>query len=78
MLAQRGWRDELKDCGVTIALDTCSYFTPRVAGLGDHVMTNSAKWAYYAPGILDIDVTFATMADCVETAVAGHLVWADR
>jgi len=34
-------------------------------------MTNSAKWAYYAPGMLDVEVAFGSLEDCVESAVAG-------
>jgi predicted aconitase len=36
-------------------------------------MTNSAKWAYYAPGILGVDVVFASLAACVDSAVTGQL-----
>jgi predicted aconitase len=36
------------------------------------VLTNSAKWAYYAPGNLGLDVVFDSLAACVETAVAGR------
>ena len=34
-------------------------------------MTNSAKWAYYAPGMLPVEVAFGSLTDCVESAVAG-------
>ncbi|MBK8249984.1 MAG: DUF126 domain-containing protein [Gemmatimonadetes bacterium] len=34
-------------------------------------MTNSAKWAWYAPGNLGYEVIFATLDDCVESAVQG-------
>jgi predicted aconitase len=38
------------------------------------VMTDSAKWAYYAPGNLGVDVAFGTLADCVESAVLGDVL----
>jgi predicted aconitase len=37
-------------------------------------MTNSAKWAWYAPGNIGVDVTYGTLASCVESAVAGRIV----
>ena len=38
------------------------------------LMTNSAKYAYYAPGMLDTRVTFGSLADCVRSAVEGQVV----
>ena len=67
----RGWAASLEASGVEIVLDTCSYFMPRMPQLGNHVMTNSAKWAYYAPGMLGVDITFAALRDCAEVAVGG-------
>ena len=40
-------------------------------------LTDSAKWAHYAPGNLGIEVAFGSVDDCVESAVAGHLVRRD-
>jgi hypothetical protein len=37
------------------------------------VMTNSAKWAYYAPGNLGVDVAFGSLAECVASAAAGRV-----
>jgi hypothetical protein len=37
-------------------------------------MTNSAKWAWYAPANLGVQVAFGTMEDCVESAVVGRVV----
>ena len=37
-------------------------------------MTDSAKWAYYAPGNLGVEVVFGSLEDCVESAVAGRVV----
>jgi len=69
----RGWHDQLVDAGVQIVLDTCTYYTPRPAGVEGLVMTNSAKWAYYAPGILDVDVAFGSLHDCVWAAIEGEV-----
>jgi len=37
-------------------------------------MTASAKWAYYAPGNLNVNVMFATTEDCVNSAVGGEVI----
>jgi predicted aconitase len=37
-------------------------------------MTNSAKYAYYAPGLLNTRVTFGSLADCVRSAVEGRVM----
>ena len=73
-LRLRGWRDRLLDAGITIVLDTCTYYTPVTTGVEGTVMTNSAKWAYYAPGILGIDIAFGSLGDCVESAIAGEVL----
>jgi hypothetical protein len=39
-------------------------------------MTNAAKWAYYAPGMLGVEVCFGSLAECAESAVRGE-VWRD-
>ncbi len=77
----RGWADRLRESGVTIVTDTCTYITPILAKV-DAAMTDSAKWAYYAPGNIGVEVVLGSVEDCVATAVAGHLVrddsmWAD-
>lgn len=68
-----GWDSVLNESGVQIVLDTCTYYTPLVNGISGTVMTNSAKWAYYAPGMLGLDVAFASMRECVDSAVRGHV-----
>jgi predicted aconitase len=37
-------------------------------------MTDSAKWAYYAPGNIGASVIFASTEDCIESAVTGRVV----
>jgi len=41
------------------------------------VMTNSAKWAWYAPGNTGLRPVFGSLRECVETAVNGEL-WRDE
>jgi predicted aconitase len=64
---------ELERCGVHIVLDTCTYISSIMNPAGA-VMTDSAKWAYYAPGNVGFDVVLAGPAECVESAVAGKIV----
>ena len=73
-LEARGWDRELRDRGVTIVVDTCTYVTSIMRRLDGVVMTNSGKWAHYAPGNLGIDVVFGTLEDCIASAVAGKAV----
>lgn len=62
---------ELEALGVVFVVDTCTYVTPIIGDRTGVAMTDSAKWAYYAPGNLGLDVVFASAVDCVESAVAG-------
>lgn len=72
-LADRGWPAELEALGVRIVTDTCTYVRPFFDFGAGTVMTNSAKWAYYAPMTLGVSVTFGSLAECVESAVAGEI-----
>ena len=72
----------LADAGVQLVTDNCTYITPVMADIHGTAMTDSAKWAYYAPGNLGLDVAFGSVEDCVESAVRGEVVrdegvWAD-
>ena len=60
--------------GATMVTDTCTYTTPIMGDPVGAVMTNSGKWAYYAPGNLGVDVVLASLADCVESAVSGRVI----
>jgi predicted aconitase len=71
-----GWLRTLVNAGVRIVVDTCTYVTPILRSSNGVVMTNSGKWAYYAPGNLGIEVTFGSLDECVQSAVGGA-VWRD-
>ncbi len=73
----RGWAEGLRSAGVTIVTDTCTYVTPILRETSRPAMTDSAKWAYYAPGNLGVDVVLASTRECVESAVAGKVVLDD-
>lgn len=69
-----GRAERLEQAGVTVVVDTCTYVTAIIRDLSGAVMTNSGKWAYYAPGNLGVDVAFGTLADTVLSAKAGRVV----
>jgi predicted aconitase len=73
-LQRRGWAQQLADMGVTLVIDTCTYVTAVMKDISGAVMTNSGKWAWYAPGNLGIEVAFGTLRDCVASAAAGQVV----
>ncbi len=72
-----GGDEILHRAGITIIGDICSYYAPGINGMQGRVMTNSAKWAYYAPGMLPVEVCFGSLRECVESAVRGE-VWRDK
>ncbi len=76
-IEREGWSHILQSAGVQVIVDTCTYFTPAVRGCRGRVMTNSAKWAYYAPGMLAVESVFGTLEECAESAVRGE-VWRDQ
>jgi predicted aconitase len=71
---ERGLAARLREAGVEVLVDTCSYIAPVLRPGSGAVMTDSAKWAYYAPGNIGAQVVFGSMAECVASAVAGRLV----
>lgn len=73
-LGLRGWDRVLDDAGVQLVTDTCTYITPVMAPFAGPAMTDSPKWAYYAPGNLGVDVVFGTVDDCVASSVVGRVV----
>ena len=74
-LADRaGYLEPLQNFGAHITVDTCILTTPMLPETIKVLMTNSAKYAYYAPGLLKTQVVFGTLEDCVHSAVAGCVV----
>ena len=60
--------------GAQITLDTCILASPMLPPEIRTLMTNSAKYAYYAPSLLNTRVTFGSLADCVNSACEGRVV----
>jgi predicted aconitase len=77
-LDQNGRRKALEANGVVIVADTCVVVTPILPELaGGVLMTNSGKFAHYAPGNTGYSVLYGSLADCVESAVIGKPVFTD-
>src|SRR5260221_2010687 len=62
------------EVGSQITLDTCILASPMLPPEIRTLMTNSAKYAYYAPSLLNTRVTFGSLADCVRSAIEGRVV----
>ena len=75
-LERAGRRTALERSGVIIVADTCVVVTPILPEKpGAVLMTNSGKFAHYVPGNTGYAVLYGSMADCVESAVAGRPVF---
>jgi hypothetical protein len=71
---EAGVLDSLEQFGGKITVDTCIITTPMLSDDVQTLMTNSAKYAYYSPGLLDVDVAFGGLEDCVRSAIEGKVV----
>jgi predicted aconitase len=71
---QRGHVGTLEASGIRLVVDTCTYVTSVLRPSARVVMTNSGKWAHYAPGNLGVDVVLGSLAECVESARAGRVL----
>jgi predicted aconitase len=75
ILERDGHRAGLESSGVVIVADTCVVVTPILPEKpGAILMTNSGKFAHYAPANTGYSVLYASLAECVESAVAGKPV----
>ena len=74
-LADRaGFLQPLQQFGGKITVDTCLLTSPMLPPNINILMTNSAKYAYYSPGLLKTQVVFGTLEDCVNSAVSGRVI----
>jgi predicted aconitase len=67
-----GLRNHLERLNVVIVADTCVVVTPILPVAGGVLMTNSGKFAHYAPGNTGYGVVYGSLGDCIESAVAGR------
>lgn len=64
----------LEAFGATLLNDTCWCMLgePVVPTNSSTLMTNSGKYAHYAPGLVGRSVHFASLAECIEAACSGQ------
>ena len=74
MAHEAGVLAPIVEFGAQITLDTCILASPMLPPEIKTLMTNSPKYAYYAPSLLNTRVTFGSLADCVRSAVEGRVV----
>lgn len=79
LLAQKaGLLDTLTAFGGKVTVDTCILTSPMLPATVKTLMTNSAKYAYYSPGLLQMQTVFGSLQDCVDSAVTGQVVRDER
>ncbi|MGZ8481592.1 MAG: aconitase X, partial [Candidatus Limnocylindria bacterium] len=71
---RRGITTRLREAGAELLVDTCSYLVPILRRTDGATMTDSGKWAWYAPGNVGARVVFGSTAECVRSAVAGRVI----
>lgn len=74
LLARSGELAILEAFGARVTADTCIVVAPLIRPEARVLMTNSAKYAHYGPGLLGVDSVFGTTEECVDSAVAGTIV----
>lgn len=73
---EEGLAARLRSHGVELLVDTCSYIAPVLRPSPLPAMTDSGKWAFYAPGNIGVEVVFGSLRECIRSAVDGR-VWRD-
>ena len=63
--------------GAKVTADTCIVVSPLVHPGARVLMTNSAKYAHYGPGLLGVRAVYGSTEDCVTSAVAGRVIVED-
>ncbi len=71
---QAGHLEALQSFGAQLTVDTCILTTPMLPPEIKNLMTNSAKFAYYTPGLLGRKIAFGSLKDCVRSAIEGRIV----
>jgi len=76
-IAAEGLQQRLQSRGVIVVADTCVVVTPILPEGSGVVVTNSGKFAHYTTPNTGYGVVFASLVECVESAVRGKL-WLHR
>lgn len=72
-LRDEGLIERLSIRGVIVVVDTCIVVTPVLPRGSGVLVTNSGKFAHYAPSNTGYDVVFASLTECIESAIRGSL-----
>ena len=64
----------IENFGIKFLTDTCLCMinTPVIPDKCQTLMTNSAKYAHYAPGLVNRKIYFSSIKDCVHSAIVGR------
>jgi predicted aconitase len=73
LAAKAGLLRALENFGGRVTVDTCILATPMLPPEVRNLMTNSGKYAFYSPSLLNVEVAFGSLEDCVSSAVAGRV-----
>lgn len=76
-LEEAGLAEKFAARDIQIVVDTCTYITPVMKQLSGLVMTNSGKWASYAPANIGVTVAYGSMRECVRSAFEGKVRFDD-
>ncbi len=71
LAARAGFLSSLEAFGGKVTVDTCILTTPMLQPSVKTLMTNSAKYAYYAPGLLGTAIVYGSLEDCIRSAERG-------
>ncbi|KAJ0419141.1 hypothetical protein BJY00DRAFT_286373 [Aspergillus carlsbadensis] len=73
LATQAGLVDALEEFGVQFVTDTCWCMIgePIILASDKAIMTNSAKYAHYGPGLTGRQFVFGSLAQCVDAACEG-------
>lgn len=78
--AQAGYLKRVEQFGARVITDTCWCMLqePVIPHDARNIMTNSAKYAHYGPGLSKRKCHFGSMAGCVEAACTGYRTLQDQ
>ena len=72
---QKGFVDIIKKFGAEFVLDTCwcMLSEPIIPAESQIIMTNSGKYAHYAPALTGRKMRFASLDDCLKAACGAEI-----
>jgi predicted aconitase len=78
LLDAAGARRALEAAGVVLVVGTCVVVAPILRQSEGVLMTNSGKFAHYAPSTVQHEVVYGSLSDCVRSAETGLVERDDR